>query len=284
MRRSVVNDGVLLALLAVTSILASGCVETSCLEEGTLVETPDGSRAIETLRVGDRVVSVDPASGARVGTRVSRVEHAWAWCHKLRLDDRHVWLTAEHPLYSPEVGAFVPAEQWLSGDLRRTLGHDGQLVATNPGAWFERRPCRVVDLTVSSAPHTFVANGIVVHNKQPPPLDGDCFFGCAENEVCGDNEVCEPCACDCDTGPPVCVVISPTCSACLDRPDPNDSIDGLDECLNDEDCGAGEACVVVDGYDYRCLAKVGESGTGGSGGEGGSSGAGGAGGAGGNLP
>jgi len=206
MRKLTKSSAVRIALATIASLTSSCGDVDSCVEEGTLVETADGPLAIETLRVGDSVLSVDPGSGAKFRARVTHTRSAWAWCRKLQLDEGHVWLTAEHPLYSPELGAFEPAERWFSGELVQTLGRDGQLVATDPGTWFERRPCRVIDLTVSSAPHTFVANGIVVHNKSMLPecvTDADCATGeecldssnykfCVPADVGGDNCPVDP--------------------------------------------------------------------------------------------
>lgn len=163
--------------LLVLALAVAGCGEDSCVEEDTLVSTPSGDRAIGEVQVGESIWSVDPDSGAKTLGRVSRVVRAWGWCEKLDLGGESLWLTAEHPLYSPELGEFRAAQHWLEGELATTLGADGAPTSTARGAWYEQRPCRVIDLTVESEPHTFIAAGIVVHNKSFPETcedDGDC--------------------------------------------------------------------------------------------------------------
>lgn len=127
--------------------LATGCSD-NCLEESTLVTTPTGLQPIGELKVGDHVMSVDPSNGAHAVTRVARVATAWAWCEKLLIGGNAVWLTAEHPLYSPEVSDFRPADAWLRGALDRTLSDAGAELRTQggrlarPAALPRRRPDR----------------------------------------------------------------------------------------------------------------------------------------------
>jgi hypothetical protein len=186
-----------ISTLGVCLLLAvvSACDDNSCLEEGTRVRTPRGLRVIGELEVGDSVMSVDPITGAEITNRVARKTMAWAWCERLVVGDESVWLTTEHPLYSPELGAFRPAAAWLQGGLKQTLSETGATLSTGTGGWLDQKPCRVVDLTVADAPHTFVAAGIVVHNKSlsSPPCEID--EDCPEGFVCDPVELCIP-----DTG------------------------------------------------------------------------------------
>jgi len=168
-----------LAAVGLLALLTGGCGD-SCFEERTLVRTPEGLVAIGELEVGDAVVSIDPATGIEATTHVARVFHAWAWCEKLIVGSQSVWLTEEHPLYSPELSGFRPAGSWLNGELEQTLSAEGDQLVAKSGGWLDQRPCRVVDLTVDAEPHTFVAAGIVVHNKEAFCLPG----GCTEGYVC----------------------------------------------------------------------------------------------------
>jgi len=188
MKRSVTS---MLAAVGILGALASGC-GNSCLEESTLVRTPGGSMAIGELEVGDAVVSIDPSTGAATTTHVADVSYAWAWCEKLVVGGQSLWLTEDHPLYSPELSGFRLAESWLSGELHETLSDGGDLVATSSGSWIDQRPCRVVDLTVDAEPHTFVAAGIVVHNKsigEPACVNDE---DCLEGDVCNGLGDCVP--------------------------------------------------------------------------------------------
>jgi len=186
MKRSVAST---LVILGVVAPLAVGCGD-GCFEESTLVRTPEGLAPIGELRVGDVVVSIDPSTGVESTTHVARVSHVWAWCEKLVVDGQAVWLTEEHPLYSPELSEFRPAESWLTDELHHTLREDGNPVATTGGSWLDQRPCRVVDLTVDAEPHTFVAAGIVVHNKSGVECVND--RDCREGYVCTNDDVCVP--------------------------------------------------------------------------------------------
>jgi hypothetical protein len=191
MKRSAVSMLAILAVLGVLVPLVAGCGD-SCLEQSTLVRTPEGLVSIGELKVGDAVVSIDPSTGVEATTHVARVSYAWAWCEKLVVGDQPVWLTEEHPLYSPEASAFRPAESWLTGKLRHALSQSGTPLVTTGGGWLDQRPCRVVDLTVDEAPHTFVAAGIVVHNKSDPE--------CLDDRGCRAGYVCEQSTCVADDG------------------------------------------------------------------------------------
>jgi hypothetical protein len=79
-------------------------------------------------------------------------------------------VTADHPLYDPLARGFFPAGDWLLG-LRTHLleisdGRSSTPVRVEAFEAFTRLD-EVFDLTVAHEWHTFIAEGIVVHNKQP---------------------------------------------------------------------------------------------------------------------
>ena len=164
------------AILGLVAPLAVGCND-SCFEESTLGRTPEGRAPIGELVVGDAVVSIDPSTGAEATTHVARVSYSWAWCEKLVVDGQAVWLTEEHPLYSPELSDFRPAESWLTDELHHTLREDGDPVATTGGSWLDQRPCRVVDLTVDAEPPAKAALAAKVGREaRPAGVERACAF------------------------------------------------------------------------------------------------------------
>ncbi|MCU0698367.1 MAG: Hint domain-containing protein [Myxococcaceae bacterium] len=76
-------------------------------------------------------------------------------------------VTSDHPVFDPDTGAFHDAGDWLLGKRRRLLRAEGsrlEAVAVTATKAFARLTT-VFDLTVEHEWHTFVANGVVVHNK-----------------------------------------------------------------------------------------------------------------------
>ena len=160
------------ALLALLS-LSAGCSDPegpriACVAEGTRIASPAGEVRVESLRVGDHVWSVDPASGERVDAQVIAVRSARKPCLELRASDGRVLrATAEHPIYDAESRAYVPLGEWQVDVSRRALLSlgDRQVEAASVSVKSSTRVRRVYDLTVDSRFHNFVAERFLVHNK-----------------------------------------------------------------------------------------------------------------------
>ncbi len=155
-----------------------------CFEAGTAVSTPDGTRAIETLQVGDEVRSYDLAhrrftTGKVTHTMVHRARSTGL----LRLaNGATLAVTAEHPIYSLDRKRFVRADALRAGDRLLLDGRSiaGRLLAgpvsrvTRRGAGAVRvseairfdRTADVYNLTVSTE-HNYFANDVLAHNKPP---------------------------------------------------------------------------------------------------------------------
>ncbi len=95
-----------------------------CLAAGTLIETPDGPVAVEKLRAGDAVWTLD-ARGRRVATTVEQA--GWAAVpaqhqvvHLFLADGRELWASPGHPT----------ADGRRLGDLRAGQRLDGSLVVS----------------------------------------------------------------------------------------------------------------------------------------------------------
>jgi hypothetical protein len=142
-------------------------VPACCVHAATLVSTPRGEVAAGSLVIGDRVWSVDVASGGLVEGLVVAVRRATRECVTLHWDAGSLTCTTDHPLFDPERGEYRPAGDWVTNAARQLL------------RWTEAGPVavvvariesfvglhEVVDLSLASEPHNFVAAGIVVHNK-----------------------------------------------------------------------------------------------------------------------
>jgi hypothetical protein len=122
-----------------------------CVAAGTPIATPSGPRSVETLRAGDLVLARDPATGRELAVPLLAVRSREA-ARVVEVDGLR--LTANHPVWRD--GAWTPAGALASATI------DG--------------PIEVYDLSVAW-PHTFIAAGVLVHNKsidpssikQPPP-------------------------------------------------------------------------------------------------------------------
>lgn len=132
----------------------------TCVAEKTLITTPSGDVPVESLVVGQEVVSYDETRGERAVSRVLQIESAhaeslvsltWGASGALRV-------TASHPV-------FVDGTWTLAGDIAdgSTLITNGFGVATVTAAPIEL-PTQVYDLSVS-APNTYFAGGVLLHNK-----------------------------------------------------------------------------------------------------------------------
>ena len=108
MRHVTPNSTRSMAAALALAVLVGGC--TACLEAGTLIATPQGDRAIETLQVGDTVWAWNLAQGQPVARRVAAIAHHVRWrVPRLAVaGGAPLAVTAEHPVFVVGEG-FVPA-------------------------------------------------------------------------------------------------------------------------------------------------------------------------------
>ena len=131
----------------------------SCILEGTLIDTPSGSREIESLTIGDGVWTRAPDGSREVGSVAEVFEARVDRYLEISLADGGVLeVTALHPIAVRdgwrEAGDLVP------GDLLR--GREGWREITAISERLER--VTVFDLQVEPNPN-FYAAGVLVHNK-----------------------------------------------------------------------------------------------------------------------
>lgn len=141
-----------------------------CFVVGTPVDTPTGPVAIESLKVGDAVWTVDN-DGNRVVGEVTDV-HAHPQSTEARgelvLDDgRKIVGTLAHEVYHAKCGDFhrldhfCPDDSVLEFDLDTGLPSETKVLATIRGT---ANPVDLYDISVSPFPH-YLVQGVQVHNK-----------------------------------------------------------------------------------------------------------------------
>jgi predicted lipid-binding transport protein (Tim44 family) len=132
-----------------------------CFPPGTQVETPTGYVAIESLTPGDSVITID-----KVGRiRKSKVETTFATTSNLLIintDQGTLKTTDEHPL-ALSTGGFVRADK-LSPQDAIVFEKQGKLLPAIIQSVQKKSESLVFNLQVQS-PHTFIADGFLVHNK-----------------------------------------------------------------------------------------------------------------------
>ncbi len=127
----------------------------TCVAEGVNITTPTGRVPIESLQVGDEVVSWDPA--LRVKT-VATVEHITASHAEELLSFGELRVTGSHPIFADDAfraaATITPTARFLGEDLLSRFVTRSELDTA----------ATVYELGVSS-PNTYFAGGLLVHNK-----------------------------------------------------------------------------------------------------------------------
>ena len=125
-----------------------------CLARGTLIDTPAGPIAVENLRLGDPVWTLDAAGRRVAGTVIALGSAATPAGHRVvRLvlaDGRSVTASPGHPL----------GDGRTIGDLRRGDLVDGSAVVT--ATWLAYAAPRTFDIAVSGATGLYLAGGITL--------------------------------------------------------------------------------------------------------------------------
>ncbi|HBZ56552.1 MAG TPA: hypothetical protein DEO88_14195, partial [Syntrophobacteraceae bacterium] len=140
-----------------------------CFPTGTQVGTPQGPVPIESLTHGDHILTLDE-QGSPVQATVEGVFVSKNTLWRIETDHGVLLTTKEHPVALWE-GGFRWASRLQPGDVIRHW-QDGQLDPYKViGSTAAPGETLVVNLQVGE-PHTFLAEGVLVHNK-----GGGCFPG-----------------------------------------------------------------------------------------------------------
>lgn len=135
----------------------------SCFVAGTLVHTPNGIKAIETLQVGDLVFAFDEESGQKVVRRITETFINPTTTILKIIDTRGGVLetTWNHPFYVT-AGMWVKAKDLMVGDEFLTIDGKALQVASVQESIREEK---VYNLEVEDSHTYFVGqNGVLVHN------------------------------------------------------------------------------------------------------------------------
>ena len=136
---------------------------SGCFIHGTMVATPRGDVAIESLSVGDQVFAFD-GSVVSVVTIQAVIDDNAATLWEITAGDDSIICTPGHPIFCNS--EFIPAATIKSGDSLIIL-NDGVISSVTVSAVAIRvlnDSVPVRTLTVDS-PNTFFSNNIGVHNK-----------------------------------------------------------------------------------------------------------------------
>ena len=133
-----------------------------CFARGTMISTPRGRIPIEQLRIGDRVTTIGE-DGQPVAVTVTRTYATRSPLVIIGTRDGSLKTTGEHPLGLAD-GGFRDACDLRVGDAILTWRDDTPTPAPIASRTEKEEAEDVFNLTVE-APHTFIADGFVVHNK-----------------------------------------------------------------------------------------------------------------------
>jgi Pretoxin HINT domain len=147
-------------------------VHHSCFGGGTLVRTLDDQRPIETIRMGDQVLTQNPKTGAleyhAVVTAFHNPPNATL---RIEFDHDSIVVTGIHRLWRAGQG-WVMARELKMGDTLRTLGGTVEVKSIK-----EDKTRRVYNLKVADGESFFAgSSGILAHdnsliNPVPEPFD-----------------------------------------------------------------------------------------------------------------
>jgi intein/homing endonuclease len=133
------------------------------------VETPAGLVAIEDLKEGDSVYSVDPKTNQRITAVVSKA-HARVSSGSMNVtfsNGRSLRVTDEHPFYSPESGDYKRIGDFREGDelLWFEPGAEEPVEITIRAIRPDDADVTVYNITVEGDLQNYLADGVLVHNK-----------------------------------------------------------------------------------------------------------------------
>ncbi len=144
----------------VTAPFTVGTAHTACFAAGTPVMTLNGPRAIESIVVGDRVLSQDPATGQLAFRPVLAVHRNRPTATlKIAVGDETIVATGIHRFWKAGKG-WTMARDLKAGDRLRVVGGTAEVRAVEPGP---QQP--VYNLDVADDRDFFVGDGkLLVHD------------------------------------------------------------------------------------------------------------------------
>ena len=159
--------------LAIATI-ASGCGD-SCFVRGIRVATPNGARCIESLVVGDEVLSYSHQEKAIVTRRVLAIHRSTV--REVRTVEviaeartGRVRVTPSHPFWVESRGGYVAVRDLRQNDvllLRRGSGVRNAVVRSITAEESSVPSVEVFNISVEAPESNYFADDVLVHNKSP---------------------------------------------------------------------------------------------------------------------
>lgn len=160
MKRITLSFLILNLCLLCNSLLARG--GGGCLEKGTSISTPAGARSIENLNVGD-IVFANSENGFVQAVVRSVVQVQPEYYYDISCGTRNIHVTSEHPIET-ETGVFKMASVLKDGDNIQIS--DGRKISNGKITSIIKKTSKFPAFNLLVSPGgTYIANGIVVHNK-----------------------------------------------------------------------------------------------------------------------
>lgn len=139
-----------------------------CFTAGTMISTPAGQVAIESLNVGDQVFSFDfQTRRQKIGVIRSTSEKPSEQTILFTLDNgTTIEATPDHPFFDASNQIWVRASEIENGTLLQQVADEGDAQSSNVkvlNRQFTQKKQTVYNLEVDGH-HNYFANGILVHN------------------------------------------------------------------------------------------------------------------------
>jgi hypothetical protein len=183
-------------LTLAVGVTLAGLSASCCVARGSRIRVRRGTKPVESLKLGDEVLCVNPETGERVVARLSGIRVSRRECFEFGIGDATLRCTADHPLYDPDAKVWADAGDWVLGRrsslLRVPDDDEAPVEHVQPITSAVAGLDEVFDLTVDHPLHNFVADGVLVHNKRPPsPCNAQTVIpasSCEELQACAPNE------------------------------------------------------------------------------------------------
>jgi len=139
----------------------------SCFVAGTKVSTPSGDKTIETLKVGDEVLSYDHKEDVIKSSKVTKVfKHENKKYGELYLSNGvKIQVTPNHPFYSVDKKKYVAVGKLHPKDKLYLRTSDNKMNIVTVDKFVKPAASTTVYNIEVDAQHNYFAKGILVHNK-----------------------------------------------------------------------------------------------------------------------
>ena len=135
-----------------------------CFAADTAVWTTNGRRRIDSLRVGDEVLSYDLITDRPVVSRVRTVfRNQTLHFYALRVGDETIRVTGRHRFWDERARRWRAAREIAPGQELRTP--EGRLLRVEDVSVDEAAGRESWNLSIEATPHYFVGPGVLVHNQ-----------------------------------------------------------------------------------------------------------------------